>query len=128
MLLRSASKHYSSIELFHDGGFYHIEIRPMTCRAIQWTFLYMIEDSVMKKLINLEIWKTWTFRFLDLSANLKKAIRPFISNGSNFLWFEKNNDKALKFHLKTFSYFQTGASLFLALPFKRRHTFKSWNK
>ena len=38
------------IEIFHDGGRYHIETSPLTCRANQWTGFYMISASVMKEL------------------------------------------------------------------------------
>ena len=37
-------------KLFHDGGFYHIETSPLTCKANQWTGFYMIGTSVMKEL------------------------------------------------------------------------------
>ena len=38
------------IQLFNDGGLYHIEISPLICRANQWTGFYMITASVMKEL------------------------------------------------------------------------------
>ena len=38
-------------KLFHDGGFYHIETSPLTCKANQWTGFYMIGTSVMKELL-----------------------------------------------------------------------------
>ena len=37
-------------QLFHDGGPYHIETSPLNCSLYQWTSLYMIGTSVMKKL------------------------------------------------------------------------------
>ena len=39
------------IELFHDGGRYHIETSPLICSANQWTSFYIITVSVMKELI-----------------------------------------------------------------------------
>ena len=39
------------INLFHDGGRYHIETSLLIWRAIQWTGFYMITASVMKELI-----------------------------------------------------------------------------
>ena len=38
------------IELFHDGGCYHIETSPLICYSNQWTGFYMIMASVMKEL------------------------------------------------------------------------------
>ena len=38
------------IELFHDGGRYHIETSPLICSANQWTSFYMITAPVMKQL------------------------------------------------------------------------------
>ena len=38
------------LELFHDGGRYHIENSPLICRANQWTGFYMISPSVVKEL------------------------------------------------------------------------------
>ena len=38
------------LELFHDGGSYHIETSPLICRANQWTGFYMIGTSAMKEL------------------------------------------------------------------------------
>ena len=35
---------------FHDGGLYHIETSPLTCKANQWTGFYKIEASIMKGL------------------------------------------------------------------------------
>ena len=34
--------HYQPTEM-NDGGPYHIETRPLICRAYQWTGFYMIE-------------------------------------------------------------------------------------
>ena len=36
--------------LFHDGGQYHIETRPLIYFANQWTNFDMISASVMKEL------------------------------------------------------------------------------
>ena len=36
--------------LFHDGGPYHVETRPLICPANQWTGFYMIGTFVMKKI------------------------------------------------------------------------------
>ena len=38
------------IELFQDGGRYHIETSPLICFANQWTGFYMISATVMKEL------------------------------------------------------------------------------
>ena len=38
------------IQLFNDGGLYHIETSPLICSANQWTGFYMITASVMKEL------------------------------------------------------------------------------
>ena len=38
------------LQIFHDGGRYHIETNPLICRANQWTGFYMITASVMKEL------------------------------------------------------------------------------
>ena len=38
------------IELFQDGGRYHIETSPLICFANQWTVYYMITLTVMKGL------------------------------------------------------------------------------
>ena len=38
------------IQLFHDGGRYHIETSPLICRANQLTDFYMITASVEKEL------------------------------------------------------------------------------
>ena len=38
------------IQLFNDGGLYHIEPSPLICSANQWTGLYMITASVLKRL------------------------------------------------------------------------------
>ena len=56
--------------------------------SVDW-FLKNI-DSVMKKLINLELRKTWTFRFLHLSPNLKKAIRLFFEMIVIFCYLKKS--------------------------------------
>ena len=37
------------LELFHDGGRYHIETSLFICRANQWTGFYMITAFVMKE-------------------------------------------------------------------------------
>ena len=37
------------IQLFHDGGLYHKETRPLIWRANQWTSFYMIGTFVMKE-------------------------------------------------------------------------------
>ena len=37
-------------KLFHDGGLYHMQTRPLIFRANQWTGFYMIGTSVMKEL------------------------------------------------------------------------------
>ena len=41
---------YEGLQLFHDGGRYHIETSPFICSANQWTSLCMITASVMKGL------------------------------------------------------------------------------
>ena len=38
--------------LFHDRGTYHIETSPLIYRVNQWTGIYIIGTSVMKKLRN----------------------------------------------------------------------------
>ena len=38
------------LELFHDGGRFHIETSPLICSANQWTGFYMITASIMKEL------------------------------------------------------------------------------
>ena len=38
------------INLFHDGGPYHIETSPSLCSADQWTGFYMIGIYIMKVL------------------------------------------------------------------------------
>ena len=38
------------LELFHDGGRYHIETSPLICSANQWTGFYMRMASVLKGL------------------------------------------------------------------------------
>ena len=38
-------------KLFYDGGLYHIETRPLICRANQRTSFYMIGTTVIKELI-----------------------------------------------------------------------------
>ena len=38
-------------QLFHDGGPYHKETRPLICIANQWIGFYIIRTSVMKGLI-----------------------------------------------------------------------------
>ena len=40
---------FELVELFHDGGRYHVETSPLICRANQWTGFYMITASVMKE-------------------------------------------------------------------------------
>ena len=40
----------SFVELFHDGGRYHIEISLLTCSANQWTGFYMITASIIEEL------------------------------------------------------------------------------
>ena len=42
--------HYENIELFHDGGHYHIETSPLICSAYQWAGFYMIGTSFIKEL------------------------------------------------------------------------------
>ena len=42
-----------SLELFRDGGSYHIETSPLVCRANQWTGFDMILISVTKGLTQL---------------------------------------------------------------------------
>ena len=32
---------------FNDGGSYHLDTSPLTCRANQWTGFYIIKTSVM---------------------------------------------------------------------------------
>ena len=39
-----------SIELFHDGGSYHMVTNPLICMANQWTGFYMIRTFVMEEL------------------------------------------------------------------------------
>ena len=41
---------YFKLKLLHDGGRYHIETRPLICRANQWTGFYVMRTSVMKEL------------------------------------------------------------------------------
>ena len=52
VLILSTEGGFSKISLqpFHDGGRYHIEISPLICSANQWTGFYMITASVMKGL------------------------------------------------------------------------------
>ena len=38
------------IQLFRDGGPYHIETSPLVCKANQWTGFYIIGTSVLKEL------------------------------------------------------------------------------
>ena len=38
------------VELFHDGGPYHIETSPLIFRANQWIGFYMIGASTVKEL------------------------------------------------------------------------------
>ena len=37
-----------SLQLFHEGGPYHIETSPLNCFANQWTGFYMMGTSAMK--------------------------------------------------------------------------------
>ena len=38
----------TSLQLFHDGGLYHIETSALIYIANQWTSFYMIGTSVMR--------------------------------------------------------------------------------
>ena len=37
-----------SLQLFDDGGHYHIETSPLIYQANQWTVFYMVPASVIK--------------------------------------------------------------------------------
>ena len=39
-----------TVQLFHEGGPYHIDTSPLICRPSQWTGFYMIGSSAMKEL------------------------------------------------------------------------------
>ena len=41
---------YVLLQLFHEGGRYHIETSPLICSANQWTGFYMITVSIIKEL------------------------------------------------------------------------------
>ena len=45
------------VQLFHDGGPYHIETNPLISRANQRNDLYMIVTPVMKELKELNLLK-----------------------------------------------------------------------
>ena len=47
-LIFESFNYFKNIQLFHDGGPYHIEISTLICRVNQWTGFYMIGTSVMK--------------------------------------------------------------------------------
>ena len=49
------------LQLFHNGGRYHIETSPLICFANQWTGSYMITDSVMKELKRLGLFNLISF-------------------------------------------------------------------
>ena len=48
--LRDLKMFFRSIELFIEGGLYHIQTSPLICSADQWAGLYIIRISVMKEL------------------------------------------------------------------------------
>ena len=48
------------LELFHDGGRYHIETSPLICSANQWTGFYMITASIMKESVKANLIETTT--------------------------------------------------------------------
>ena len=50
------------LQLFHDGGLYHIEASPLICRANHWTGFYMMGISVMKELVHFTIYWTSSLR------------------------------------------------------------------
>ena len=47
------------LELFQDGGRYHIETSPLIYRANQWTGFCIIAASVMKELIDIRLYKSF---------------------------------------------------------------------
>ena len=44
------NKDLAGLQLFYDGGRYHMETSPLICRANQWTGFYIITASVLKEL------------------------------------------------------------------------------
>ena len=57
--LRDLKIFFLSIELFIEGGLYHIQTSPLICSADQWASLYIIRTSVMKELKLLLSPKKW---------------------------------------------------------------------
>ena len=50
------------LQLYYNGGCYHIETSPLICLANQWTGSYMITDSVMKELKRLGLFNLISFQ------------------------------------------------------------------
>ena len=57
--LRDLKIFFLSIELFIEGGLYHIRTIPLICSANQWAGTYIIRTSVMKELKLLLSPKKW---------------------------------------------------------------------
>ena len=71
------------LQVFHDGGSYHIEANPLICSANQWIGFYKIEISVIKKLK------------LFISQNLKANKVRFSTVGLSVvlcaIWYHSHN-------------------------------------
>ena len=50
------------LQLYYNGGRYHIETSPLICFANQWTGSYMITDPVMKELKRLGLFNLISFQ------------------------------------------------------------------
>ena len=66
-----------SFKFLHDAGRYHIEARPLICRANKWNGFYVIETSVMKELSYYLITSCYIFRiFTKNRSNCRKIHAP----------------------------------------------------
>ena len=63
------------LQLFHDGGPYHIQTSPLICSANQWNGFYIIGTSVMNEIRN-GFSNTETYRdtFLNWCENIALKI------------------------------------------------------
>ena len=79
-----------SLQLFHDGGPYHIKTSLLTCSANYWTGFYMIGTYVMKELNISRCFYTTLFPFLFILSFYGVMILKLYT-GQWWTWSTKYN-------------------------------------